>query len=147
MTTVCAIAPKASSPPPPMPRPLGGGSILLSVQEPEKFAFVWAFTTTATATASTTENSTIRFIIVVSSVGVDFRHQRLRSENVRRIRAGAGYELLRSTTEDFRRIQVSVRVSRTFMHRLDQDGSCALCSPDIKQLYIQVVIHQLVERN
>src|SRR5437899_13069151 len=102
MTTVCAIAPKASSPPPPMPRPVGGGSILLSVQVPEKFAFVWAFTTTATATESTTENSTTRFIIVVSSVGVDFRHQRLRPENVRRGCPGPWYELLWTPAEDFR---------------------------------------------
>src|SRR5437879_13799853 len=115
MTTVCAIAPKASSPPPPMPRPVGGGSILLSVQEPEKFAFVWAFTTTATATESTTENSTTRFIIVVSSVGVDFRHQRLRSENVCRVRAGAGYAVMRSAAGDLRLMRVCVRFRRKLL--------------------------------
>src|SRR5438093_1009386 len=102
MTTVCAIAPKASSPPPPIPLPVGGGSILLRVQAPEKFGFVWPFRTPASATTSTTENSPTRFIMVDSSVGVHFRHQRLRPENVRRICPWPGYELLRAAAEDFR---------------------------------------------
>src|SRR5438093_8867712 len=110
MMTVCAIAPKASSPPPPIPLPVGGGSILLRVQVPEKLGFVWPFRTPASVTTSTTENSPTRFIMVDSSVGVDLRHQRLRAENVCRIRPGPGYELLRTAAEDFRGVQVSIRI-------------------------------------
>src|SRR2546427_12819933 len=101
MTTVCAIAPKVSSPPPPMPRPVGGGSILLKVHVPEKFAFVCALVMTLSDRASTTDN-TARLIIIVSSVGVNLRHQRLRPENVRRGCPGPWYELLWTPAEDFR---------------------------------------------
>src|SRR5438876_5822819 len=146
MTTVCAIAPKASSPPPPIPLPVGGGSILRRVQVPEKLAFVWPLTTTARVVMrSTTENSPTRFIMVDSSVGVDLRHQRLRTENVRRIRAGPRYELLRTAAENFRGVQVSIRVGREFVYRPKQAGRRAVCSPGIEQLSVQVILEQLVE--
>src|SRR5438128_1905135 len=145
MTTVWAIAPKDSSPPPPIPRPVGGGSILLSVQVPEKFAFVWALRATVSTALRTTENSTARFIIFSSSVGVNLRHQRLRPENVRRVRAGPWHELLRTPAENFRGVQVSIRVRREFVHGPEQAGRGAVCSPGIEQLSIQIVFEQLVE--
>src|SRR5262245_35426419 len=122
MTTLWAIAPKASSPPPPIPLPLGGGSILLRVQVPEKFAFVWPFKKTASITTSTTENSPTRLIMIDSSVGVDLRHQRLRPENVRRIRPWPRYELLRTAAEDFGGVQVSIRIGREFVYSPEQAG-------------------------
>src|SRR5438094_7618292 len=137
MTTLWAIAPKASSPPPPIPLPVGGGSILLRVQVPEKLAFVWPFRTTASVTTSTTENSTTRFIMVDSSVGVDLRHQRLRAENVRRISAGPRNELLRTAAKDFRGVQVSIRIGREFVYSPEQARCGPMCSPGIEQFSIQ----------
>src|SRR5207247_1704867 len=140
MTTVCAMAPKASSPPPPIPpRPVGGGSILPSVQVPEKFAFGWVLTITGRARTSAIANSTIRFIIFVSSLRRCFRHERLRPEDMRRIRPRPRSELLRAPSEDLRGVQVAIRIGREFMHRPEQARSRAVRSPGIEQLSVQVV--------
>src|SRR5213594_3181106 len=148
MTTVCAIAPKASSPPPPIPLPLGGGSILLRVQVPEKLAFVWPLTTTARVVMrSTTENSPTGFIMVDSSVGVDLRRQRLRAENVRRISAGPRNELPRTAAKDFRGVQVSIRIGREFVYSPEQARCGPMCSPGIEQFSIQIVFEEFVDRS
>src|SRR5436309_170795 len=147
MTTLWAIAPKASSPPPPIPLPVGGGSILLRVQVPEKLAFVWPFRTPASITTSTTENSPTGFIMVDSSVGVDLRHQRLRAENVRRISAGPRNELLRTAAKDFRGVQVSIRIGREFVYSPEQAGCGPMCSPGIEQFSIQIVFEEFVDRS
>src|SRR5262245_14813101 len=74
------------------------------------------------------------------------RQERQRLVEMRRIGARARLELLRAATEYFRGVQIAVRIGREFVDGPEEARRGAVGAPRIKQVTLQVVLEELVER-
>src|SRR5262245_34820276 len=73
-------------------------------------------------------------------------HQRLRFEEMRRVGTGPWLELLHTSAEHFRCIEIPGCISGELVHRPEQSRRGAMCAPRVQEVPVQVVLEELVER-